>query len=141
MALLSLGLVVAVGPLALAAPAVQMVVSPHPVQAPAETTFIVVSAHLVPKDMMLQIAGQKAVHVAIKKEAPHEYAGAYLLRTTGTLKATALTASHQVVISRTYTIHKAPSHLFSKILVGIVFFGVSIWYWRRSQQRYAPPKK
>ncbi len=123
-----------------AAPAVQMVVTPTPVQAPAETTFIVVSQKAVPAVLELRITGQKAVRVALKKEAAHEYAGAYLLRQTGQLRASALTSSGKILISKSYRITKAPSHLFSKVIIAIIFFAVSIWYWRKSQ-RYSRPSK
>lgn len=123
-----------------AAPAVQMVVTPTPVQAPAETTFIVVSHKAVPVALELRVTGQKTVRVALKKEAAHEYAGSYLLRQTGQLRASALTSSGQILISKSYRITKAPSHLFSKVIIAIIFFAVSIWYWRKSQ-RYSHPSK
>ncbi|POB09800.1 MAG: hypothetical protein C7B44_15535 [Sulfobacillus thermosulfidooxidans] len=137
---LALASVLIVSSFAWASSRTELVVTPTPVQAPSETTFIVVSHSLVPTVIDLKITGQKTVHVALKKAAAHEYAGSYLLRTTGEMTATALTRSGQVLITRQYHVTKAPSHLFSKIVVAIVFFGVSIYYWRKSQ-RYARPNK
>ncbi len=140
-AVLFIGLAFSFGstPALAAGTSIHLVVSPKPVKAPGETTFIVVSAQFIPDQLQLQLNTQKPIVLTLKKEAAHEYAASFFLRSTGRLKVRVTDKTHHILLQDSYTVSKAPSNIAGKVVIAVIFFGVSIWYWRKAQRYTQSP--
>lgn len=124
-----------------ASSAIRLVVTPKPVQAPSETTFIVVSQKVIPGTIELEFDNHTHIVLPLKKEATHEYAASYLIRSPGHLSVTVDDRYHHPLLNENYVVSKAPSHFLSKVVIAVIFFGISIWYWRRAQRYTGPQQK
>ncbi|WP_053960499.1 hypothetical protein [Sulfobacillus thermosulfidooxidans] len=113
---------------------IRLLVTPKPLQAPSETTFIVVSEKVIPATIELAFDNHTHTVLPLKKEATHEYAASYLIRSPGPLQVTVEDSHHHPLLNQSYIVSKAPSHFFSKVVIAVIFFGISIWYWRRAQR-------
>ena len=122
--------------------ALRLIVSPNPVKAPSKTTFIVVSAQKIPSTIELQFQRGHPVVLHLKKEAPHDYAASYFIRSSGQLQVNVRNQSHQIILHTVYKVSNSPTNLVGALLIVVLFFVVSIWYWRKSQRRYqGSPKR
>ncbi|PSR26511.1 MAG: hypothetical protein C7B43_13615 [Sulfobacillus benefaciens] len=124
----------------LAASGIRLIVSPKPLKAPSETTFIVVTSHSIPTRLQLQLNTESPVRIPLKKEAAHTYAASHFIRSTGRLKVVVAGKDHRILLQKSYAVSKAPSNIVGKVIIAVIFFGVSIWYWRKGQRYTASPK-
>ena len=119
---------------------IRLIVRPKPVEAPSQTTFIVVSDQIVPTHLVLQLNGQKPIRLTLKKEAAHDYAASHFIRSTGRLKVVIAGKNRRLLLQKSYTVVKGPSDIVTKVIVAALFFGVSFWYWRKAQRYTHSPK-
>ncbi len=122
---------------ALAANTVSIHSNPTHLEAPATEVFIVrVPDHsgLVPSRADVSYVGKSAHYkMALKKAAKDAWGGSVYAAVPGTLAVSVYSRSGELLTTQDFPVTKAKESWVPRIIIGVLFIGIALWYWRRMQ--------
>lgn len=111
--------------------------NPAHLVAPATEVFIVTVpkySGLHPASAVVHYIGKSArYHMTLKKAAPHAWGGSVYASVAGTLAVSVYNGAGQVMQTKEFPVAKAKQSWVPRIIIGALFIGIALWYWRRMQ--------
>lgn len=113
---------------------------PNPPGAPRTDTFLVTIPHrqVIPTRAVFRFRGkpgeQSTTQSGLKKLNRYQYVATWNARSTGHLSVRILSNQNQLVAQGQYRVAKSKASPVGRILIGVVFIGVSLWFWWRQQR-------
>ena len=112
--------------------------SPRHLVAPATEVFIVtVPKHssIIPAKAEVFYADTPKSHyrMALKKAAAWTWGGSVYAAIPGTLAVDVYAKNGQLLGAKRFPVTKAKESWAPRIIIGVIFIGIALWYWRRMQ--------
>lgn len=125
-----------------AASAPVMRTSPHQVVAPATDIFIITmptNSTSLPAHASLHYLGKTAQYrMKLTKAAKHSWAGSVYVSLPGTLVVKVYAKSGALIHTQDFPVKKAKQSLVPRVVIGVLFIGIALWYWRKMQKVSTP---
>lgn len=115
---------------------------PDPPGAPETDTFLVTVPHhqAVPSRAVFRftsLAGhQTTVTEPFKKLNQYQWETIFAAKSEGHLTLDVYTAGGHLIAKDSYPVSRSKNNPFGRIVIGALFIGVSLWFWRRQQKFY-----
>ena len=115
---------------------------PDPPAAPHPDTFLVTVAHggFVPQKAVFDFksaAGQTSTNTETFQKLNHyQYQATWRAPQVGHVTVHVYGKGHALLAEGSYPVKKAHASAGGRIVIGAVFIGASLWFWRRQQRYY-----
>ena len=113
---------------------------PNPPGAPQQNAFIITipHPHVVPTTAIFDFVSKSKVRTTISEPLTHpdkyQYQAYWKASQQGHVSITVYDAKHQLVAEENYPVTKSTYNPAGRIIVGALFIGASLWFWRRQQR-------